>query len=280
MIQPYVKLKPLLLHAIQKWWAIYNEPTMRKFLVEKGFQFDGDYLHIPEKYNRVKIDVGLSVNAPQSAIWLSRDPKLFIFGFEPVSQNIQAIKRGDSKWPINLDPTLIDKRFKIIPCALGSSVNFEGQKMFVTLNDPGCSSLLKPTSFEVAYEETVPVYTLDAFLNYFPFHKIPIIDHLKIDVQGMDLAVLKGARKYLNKFLAVTIEIDLAGYQNSENSLREIKSILQSEQFKTAPTTSLGRNKLRIQGLNIDFQVDDPTFFHKQNIKVSKKRRVEIFQRG
>lgn len=253
---------------------------MRKFLEEKGFQFDGDYLHIPEKYNRVKIDVGLSVNAPQSAIWLSRDPELYIFGFEPVSQNIQAIKRGDSKWPINLDPTLVDKRFKIIPCALGSSVNLEGQKMFVTLNDPGCSSLLKPTSFEVAYEETVPVYTLDAFLNYFPFHKVPIIDHLKIDVQGMDLAVLRGARKFLNKFLAVTIEIDLVGYQDSENSLREIKSILQSEQFKTAPRTALGRNKLKIQGLNIDLKVDDPTFFHKQNIKVSKKRRVEIFQRG
>ena len=96
----------------------------------------------------------------------------------------------------------------------------------------------------------------------------------------MDLAVLKGARKFLNKFLAVTIEIDLVGYQNSKNSLREIKSILQSEQFKTAPRTALGRNKLKIQGLNIDFKVDDPTFFHKQNIKVSKKRRVEIFQRG
>jgi FkbM family methyltransferase len=263
-----------------KQLAIYNSVTVRKFLEEKGFLFDGDYLHIPEKYNRVKVDVGLSVNAPQSAIWLSRDPELYVFGFEPVSQNIQTILRGDSKWPINLDPYLVDKRFKIVPCALGSSINLEGQKMFVTLNDPGCSSLLQPTSFEIAYEETVPVYTLDAFLNFFPFHKVPIIDHLKIDVQGMDLAVLKGAQRYLNKFLAVTIEIDLVGYRNSENSLKEIKRILKLEQFKTAPATSFGRNKLKIQGLNIDFQVDDPTYFHKENVKVSKKRRVEIFQRG
>jgi len=93
---------------------------------------------------------------------LSRDPELYIFGFEPVTQNIEAIKRGDSPWPINLDPSQIDKRIKIVPCALSSHINPEGQKMFITLNDPGCSSLLEPTSFEVAYEETVPVYTLEA----------------------------------------------------------------------------------------------------------------------
>jgi FkbM family methyltransferase len=253
---------------------------MRKFLEESGFDFDGDFLSIPDRYNRVKLDVGLSVNAPQSAIWLSRDPSLYVFGFEPVTQNIDAIKRGDTSWGINLDPSQIDKRIKIIPCALSSTINAEGQKMFVTLNNSGCSSLLEPTSIEIAYEEVVPVYTLEAFLNFFPFYKIPIIEHLKIDVQGMDLAVLKGVGKYLNKFLAITIEIDLVGYKQSENSLKEIKSILRSENFTTAPTTFLGRFKLKIKGLNIDFQVEDPTFFHKQNIKISKNHRVDIFQIG
>ena len=253
---------------------------MRIFLEEKGFQFDGDFLRIPEEYNRVKLDVGLSANAPQSAIWLSRDPDLFVFGFEPVTQNIESIQRGDSSWPISLDPSQIDKRIKIVPCALSSRINPEGQKMFITLDDPGCSSLLKPTSFEVAYEETVPVYTLEAFLNYFPFHKVPVIEHLKIDVQGMDLAVLKGVGKFLSKFLVVTIEIDLDGYEQSKNSMKEIKDILCSEGFKLSPTTLLGRSMLRIRGLNIDFQVDDPTFFHKHNIRISRNRKVNIFQQG
>lgn len=253
---------------------------MRKFLEEEGFQFDGDFLRIPEKCDSVKLDVGLSVNAPQSAIWLSRDPELYIFGFEPVTQNIEAIRRGDSPWPVNLDPYQIDKRIKIVPCALSSRINPEGQKMFITLNDPGCSSLLEPTSFEVAYEETVPVYTLEAFLNYFPFHKVPVIEHLKIDVQGMDLEVLIGAGKFLNRFLAITIEIDLNGYKQSKNSMKKIKGILRSENFRLSPTTLLGRSILRIRGLNIDFQVDDPTFFHKHNIRVSRNRKVDIFQQG
>ena len=96
----------------------------------------------------------------------------------------------------------------------------------------------------------------------------------------MDLAVLKGAGKFLNKFLAITIEIDVFGYKQSENSLKEIKSILRSENFRTAPASLLGRSKLKIKGLNIDFQFEDPTFFHKQNIKVSRSRKINIFQIG
>jgi len=42
------------------------------------FKFD-----IPDKCIHVKLDIGLSYNAPQSQSWLSKEPNLMVFGFEP-----------------------------------------------------------------------------------------------------------------------------------------------------------------------------------------------------
>ena len=43
-----------------------------------------DYIkQIPENIKHVNIDIGLSYNAPQSQVWLSNTPDLFVFGFEP-----------------------------------------------------------------------------------------------------------------------------------------------------------------------------------------------------
>ena len=139
---------------------------MQKLIEASGTEILDGRIVLPEYCKSVRLDVGLSVNAPQSAVWISRDPTLHVFGFEPVSENRKMILRGDAPWPINLDPKLVGKRVNIIPCALMEKSAHEGLDIFVTKKDPGCSSLLKPKSFEVDYTERIDVGTLNEFLEY------------------------------------------------------------------------------------------------------------------
>ena len=56
---------------------------MRDFIQEYCHIFEGQKIKIPAGFSRIKIDVGLSSNAPQSEMWLRRDPDLLVFGFLP-----------------------------------------------------------------------------------------------------------------------------------------------------------------------------------------------------
>ncbi len=253
---------------------------MKDFLIESGFLFEGDFLQLPEYVKSVKIDVGLSVNAPQTSEWLSRDSELFVIGFEPVTKNREAIMSGVSIWPTNLDPDLVGKRVMILPCALGEISVPSRIDMYITKVDPGCSSLLEPIDIEVDYIESVPLFKLEDFLQYFPFHIIEHIDHIKIDVQGTDLAVLRGLGDYLEKFMAVTIEIDTRNYHETENSIKGVSDLLRVHGFRKIRTGRIFDLYRKVRGYQIELQVDDPTFINKNRIALTRIRKYVFFQRG
>ena len=50
-------------------------------------------MHIPSECTHVKIDVGLSHNAPNSHLWLYLEPTVFVIGFEPNSEAVARILR-------------------------------------------------------------------------------------------------------------------------------------------------------------------------------------------
>ena len=253
---------------------------MRKFLQNVGVKFEGDKLFVPEYSKRVKIDVGLSVNAPQSAVWLDRDHDLFIFGFEPLESNISQIITGKSIWPINLSPQLIGKEIIIVPVALSNKNNLEGRDFYVTEKDPGCSSLLLPAKMDVARIEKVPVITLDSFLSYFPFERFSYIEHLKIDVQGADFEVIKGAEQNLRNFLVITMEIDTLGYVGSSQSIKTVMSYMKKKDFILLSNSIWGKLRRRLRRINISLETDDPTFLnYKLYCDLSKPHRF-VYQRG
>jgi FkbM family methyltransferase len=253
---------------------------MKDFLLANGFSFEGDFLRIPDYAKTIKLDVGLSVNAPQSAVWLAAEPELFVFGFEPVSKNREAIMSGISPWPTNLNPDLVGEKIMIVPCALGNISMPDGLDMFITKKDPGCSSLLEPIEIEVDYKETVPLFRLQDFLDCFPFHLIPHIDHIKIDVQGTDIDVLRGLGDYLTKIMAVTIEIDTRNYHMTQNSSKGVTALLRAHGFRKIHTGRMSRIYRMLRGYQIELQVDDPTFINKKKIALTRKRRYFLFQRG
>jgi hypothetical protein len=249
---------------------------MKNFLQLCGIEFDGDYIKIPTWCKRVKLDIGLSENAPQSQIWLEREGDLLIFGFEPLLYNLLSIRRGNSKWPIKLDPKFINHRFLLIEAALSNVTDAQTMDFFETYPDTGCSSLLEPKSFGVTNVSHVIVWSLNHFLEFFPFHIIPYIDYIKTDCQGTDLEILRGCSKYLSKVAIYTCEADNRRYINSKNSIFEIDKLFKLNGFKRYRLLSNFFSKNRILNIN----VDDPTYINQKLIKEIKDNSICAYQKG
>jgi FkbM family methyltransferase len=137
----------------------------------------------------VIIDVGANVG-DTCAGFLTEFPHATIFAIEPVSDVFQ---------------TLVD-RYRSMPgvrpfrLAVGEK---PGEVTFNVTRNRWCSSLLAPSErgkayygdwYDVVRSETVPLVTLDQFADE---QALDQIDILKIDVQGLELPVLRGARELL-----------------------------------------------------------------------------------
>ena len=253
---------------------------MKEILASLGLPVVDGKIVFPAHFRRVKIDVGLSVNAPQSQIWLKNDKDLLVIGFEPLRSNIETLMEESSHWTVKLESDLIGQRIFIVPVALSNLQDPEGLSFYVTKDDPGCSSLLKPKNFEILRVETVPVWTLNDFFQLFPFDRFPIIDHLKIDAQGSDLRILEGCDQYLNRVFAITVEIDVEEYEDTTNSEKSISSYLRKFDFTLSKPGFIQNLVYLMKGLKIDVETDDPTFINENALIYSKHRRYFIYQRG
>jgi FkbM family methyltransferase len=253
---------------------------MRNIPKELGLREENGLIYIPKYATKVSIDVGLSVNAPQSATWLEQDPDLFVIGFEPIQSNIDLIHQGNAPWPKNLQPSMIGERICIVKAALAELDEPKPVNFFVTKLDPGCSSFLKPVSFEIDRVELVSVFKLDTILEHFPYNRIHYIEHLKIDAQGTDFNVLKGAIKNLSRILFVTLEIDTINYIGSQQSEGEVNEFLSLNHFYRINNSILGRIIRKILGIRVDFQTDDPTYINLPLYSKLGKPKKWIFQRG
>ena len=201
-------------------------------------------IYISDTVKHIKIDIGLSYNAPQSQSWLSHESDLIIFGFEPNPMSVAAIcsptneKRNPNHGDV-LEYKYLNKDFFIIPVAL-SDVSNSTAPFYVTSGDAGCSSLMKPNlnqlpSF-IGLESViqVPVFTLSDFFDIFPFDKFPIIEYIKVDAQGSDLKIIKGGRDYIKEHVVfITLEPETSQYDGAENNNQyEIISYMSSIGFQ------------------------------------------------
>jgi hypothetical protein len=192
-------------------------------------------INIPNKFTRVKIDVGTSINAPHSENWLDGEDNLCVFAFEPNPFNNEFIKNGTEKiWPIHLDKKRINDTFFLIECAL-SNQDPSYLDFYCTDGDSGTSSLFEPNYFGVKKVVKVPTITLKDFFDLFPWEKIPFIEHLKIDAQSSDYNIIVGAGNYLkNNIMFLTIEITTKDqYKNiNQPNENELKSYIESCGFE------------------------------------------------
>ena len=207
---------------------------------------------VPEGFSRVSLDVGMAFNGPNTSVWV-KDPSMFVLGFEPNPTNLRTLHlpfdqvTPPPNYPYDkpaywLDSKYIGTQVQIFPLALSNEVGTAD--FYCTTNDPGTSSLYKPLRFGLEAKISVPKTTLSSILFWFPWDRIPYIDHLKIDAQGHDFEILLGAVSYLERVAFLNVEMSAENqYEGVPNKFPQIDALLQS----------LGFAAYRIEGGNCSY---------------------------
>jgi FkbM family methyltransferase len=246
------------LYTIKEWYLfcelfVYPSLLNAPYLSFTEFPLE-EYLNvekpnIPESFQRVSIDVGMAFNAPNTSEWV-KNPSMFVLGFEPNPTNLRYLHMPHEqiKPPPNypyamptywLDSKYIGTQVQIFPFAL--SYEMGTTDFYCTSNDPGTSSMYKPLYFGLESKVTVKKRTLSSVLAWFPWDRIPYIDHLKIDAQGHDFEILLGSLSYLERIAYINVEMyALNQYEGVENKFPFIHSLLLSQGF--LPYKSEGGN--------------------------------------
>jgi|ETNvirnome_2_300_1030623.scaffolds.fasta_scaffold00162_26 hypothetical protein len=248
---------PLTAATLQKKREILERAGLLRLLNKSG------KINIPAHLKSLKIDIGLSYSAPNSALWLKEQDDTMIFGFEPNPQCIAALKAGachgnddpavwiDAKsviiptgekrraqendqecWVREEDLLPYEERFELLTCALDDVDSPCYQKFFMTRDDPGCSSLYKPCFFALRNVVDVPVISFYDFLSLLPWDRIPYIDCVKIDTQGKDYDILKSAKEYLQKIVFPQVEMSTGQEYEAPNREKDIEELLLANDFE------------------------------------------------
>lgn len=280
--------------------------NLSDILHKAGLEFMEDGLiHIPEYFHRVKIDVGLSLDAPNAISWLKSDQHLLVLGFEANPKCIESVKETIRNLDINGELT---ERLWLIPLALGASTQMK--EFFETVN-PGWSSFYKPRSYEILSNYSIPVAALSDVLDLIKFpSRVNRIDHLKTDCQGGDLDVIRGAARDLNRIAVVTSESESTQYTSAPNAEGDMKRFLESLGFvQHNPRSRLRRfignlilnsplhevvslllrtirgrpgSKLFLSksGSKASINVEDPTFINLHYSRLVEDGVITAFQKG
>jgi FkbM family methyltransferase len=181
----------------------------------------------PDGIKRVKIDVGMSLDAGHARRWLLSDSELLVIGFEPLERCRRSIEKVFIEPPIESEHR---KRLWLLPFALGSTSAITD---FYHCEDPGQSSLYLPTRFQVLERIKVVQVTLALVLDQMSFAgNVRRVDHVKTDCQGADFQVAKGASEYLNLIAVWTSETDSFGYSDSRNKSLDFLRLFRDAGFK------------------------------------------------
>jgi len=211
---------------------------------------ENGFYKIPDDVEKIRFDIGTSIDAQNSALWLARHKDLFVLGIEPNKDSIKELHQRT--YPpshhriVSLDENKIKldrfglrdiaEHFKLLTCAL-DSVDEPCYSTFYMTDERnyGCSSLLKPTeklkSVDVKGVDQVAVMSFAEVLSHVPWDRFPTIDIVKIDAQGKDLDILKSAGDYLEKVKVVHVETTTWGCYNGACETNEIREFMKKNDF-------------------------------------------------
>lgn len=166
------------------------------------------------------IDVG-SHKGESYALFRKILPAANYIGFEPIDDCYAQLKKNTSG----------DKNAQVFQFAVSDT---DGTSTFYLTDQSHCSSLLKPEQSTEEYagnhiEQQVELRKLDTLLEKQTLEKNILV---KIDVQGAEEKVLRGARKVLTQATVVIIEISFAPLYKDQPDFHSIYSFMTELGYK------------------------------------------------
>lgn len=217
-----------------KKYIIKNVTTMANYLGYevipkwrmKEFPLTNHLRTLFKKYEiELVIDVGANTGQFRDLLRNDVGFKGQIISFEPVKGFVSQLMlkaQDDNAWQVH-------------DCALGSA---PGEATINVTKVPGLTSFLAPKvdvlpglwkEDSVTHTEIVPIRTLDDVLSEGGINCEKRHTYLKLDTQGFDLEVLKGAAKSIEHIIALQTEASIKpiyegmpSYRNALDSLAEI----------------------------------------------------------
>ncbi|MCL5019250.1 MAG: FkbM family methyltransferase [Patescibacteria group bacterium] len=167
------------------------------------------------KDGSVVIDAGANIGSFSIfAVNIKKD--LVVYAFEPVKETFEILKKNTSPYPnvfcynYGLGDENVKKKIFVYRGATGGS----------TFEDSGMISARCNRANELL-EEEAQIVTMDDFVEE---NKVSKVDFIKMDTEGYELQILKGARKMIGKFKPV---ISVSAYHH-EDDKEEIPKLVKS----------------------------------------------------
>ena len=187
-----------------------------------------DYEWINKKLStglKLRFDIGLSFNMPNSSKWLRDDSNTYVIGIEPHPNNFKSCCS-------HVETNNAGDRCYLIEAAISNVDKSENKDFYGLSGDSGTSSLCRPIGrFEnlvdrVYSVETISLASILDNLNY------DRIDVLKTDTQGNDLNVLKSAGEHLKNVDFIYAEYDESDDYENANTGEELDAYLEEMGFE------------------------------------------------
>ena len=159
-------------------------------------------------------DIGAHIGCYSLYAGLRKDIK--VFAFEPSALNFALLVE-------HIAANHQDEHVKPFCIALSDKTKIEDLHMSVFETGQACNAIGKSEnqfrSFKPAFSQGIPAFTAEDFCTVF---HLPPPDHIKLDVDGIEEAILNGAKNILPS--AKTLMIEVEG-RNAENASRIEKII-------------------------------------------------------
>lgn len=159
-------------------------------------------------------------------------PLLHVVGFEPDREEWQRLMAAPPSEPF--------KSLIHLPCALGDT---DGERMLYVNQERGTSSFYQPNRewlarfpnaarYETVTVRSVPVRSLDSLLAD-PTIQLPgHLDFIKLDTQGSELDILRGAQRMLeHHVVTLEVEVEFTRLYKDQPLFREVDAWLGDSGF-------------------------------------------------
>ena len=212
---------------------------------KKKFNRDQLIIDLVAKEDPIVFDVGAHYG--ESIDYLkSHFPKSTIYSFEPDPESYTILSNKAVQGVKYFNLALSSKkgvstffRNKISHTNSLIKVNLESKDSIgvTTAKSKGDEEYFQNFNTEIEVKTT----TLDSFLEDHPLNHVDLI---KIDVQGAECQVLKGASKFLKNTKIIIVEISFFDYYENQTSFLDVESLIAPLNFKLFSISEISNNPM------------------------------------